>query len=112
MLLSFGNGSGVILRNPPYAGQWVLTEAHLISKPKPLTCDPKKQKTSRRLGPPSPEAHWLSPKQAADYLGVSRSTVDRMIADGELKAVPLRHGKRKRLLGIHRKVLERFKKDR
>jgi hypothetical protein len=32
-----------------------------------------------------------------------------MIADGELKAVPLRHGKRKRLVGIDIKVLERLK---
>ena len=108
MLARSGNETGMIVGNPPYN----LT-GYVISKGEPLQItrsDPKKQNTSRRLGPPNPQAQLLSPKQAADWLGVSRSTVDRMIADGELKALSLRHGKRKRLVGIDIKVLERLKK--
>jgi excisionase family DNA binding protein len=103
-----GNDAGMIVGNPPY-----IFTGHVISKAEPfqiMRSDLKKPNTSRRLGPPNPQAKFFSPKQAADWLGVSRSTVDRMITDGELKAVLLRHGKRKRLLGIDIKDLERLKK--
>src|SRR5256885_10419764 len=109
----FGNGSRVALSFPPRSRKLALTVAHAISQGEPcqiVPCDPKKPKTSRRLGPPSPQAQLLSPKQAADRLGVSRSTVDRMIADGSLEFVPLRQGKRKRLIGISKNALERLTK--
>jgi len=110
----FGNGSSVALSFPPRSRKLALTVAHAISQAEPcqiVPCDPKNEpKTSRRLGPPSPQAQLLSPKQAADWLGVSRSTVDRMIADGRLEFVLLRQGKRKRLIGISKNALERLKK--
>src|SRR5437588_5613451 len=106
-LVPLGNSSSIALSFPAQSRKLALTVAHAISQ---VPCDPKKPKTSRRLGPPSPQAQLLSPKQAADRLGVSRSTVDRMILDGSLEFVPLRQGKRKRLIGISINALERLKK--
>lgn len=37
---------------------------------------------------PDPEFVWLTPTQAAAELGVHRATIHRLIAAGELKAVP------------------------
>jgi excisionase family DNA binding protein len=42
----------------------------------------------------------LAPQQAADLLGVSRNTVDRMVGDGDLPSVPLREGARQRMVRI------------
>src|SRR6266540_3558312 len=50
-------------------------------------------KIGRRLGPAKPDALVLSPQQVADVLGMSRATVDRMIAAGALPAVRFRQGK-------------------
>ena len=42
----------------------------------------------------------LSPQQAAKLIGVSRQTIDRMVADGELPSVVLREGTRQRMVRI------------
>jgi excisionase family DNA binding protein len=42
----------------------------------------------------------LAPQQAADLLGISRNTVDRMVDDGDLPFVPLRAGARQRMVRI------------
>jgi len=42
----------------------------------------------------------LAPQQAADLMGVSRNTVDRMVEDGDLPSVPLRQGSRQRMVRI------------
>lgn len=42
----------------------------------------------------------LAPRQAADLLGVSRNTVDRMIQDGELPSIVLREGTRQRMVRV------------
>jgi excisionase family DNA binding protein len=42
----------------------------------------------------------LAPQQAADLLGVSRNTVERMVDDGDLPSVPLRQGARQRMVRI------------
>jgi excisionase family DNA binding protein len=68
-------------------------------------------KTGSRLGPAHPEANVLSPAQAATELGCSRSTVDRKIADGTLRAVRLRKGRRKSLYSIPKSEIERIKQE-
>jgi excisionase family DNA binding protein len=42
----------------------------------------------------------LSPQQAAGLMGVSRQTIDRMTADGELPSIVLREGSRQRMVRI------------
>lgn len=42
----------------------------------------------------------LSPLQAAKLMGVSRQTVDRMVAAGELPSIVLREGGRQRMVRI------------
>jgi excisionase family DNA binding protein len=42
----------------------------------------------------------LAPQQAADLMGVSRNTIDRMVEDGDLPSVPLRQGSRQRMVRI------------
>lgn len=64
-----------------------------------------------RLGPANPDAQILSPQQAADLLGVARSTIDRMVGDQTLQAVRFRQGQRKGLWGISRKVLQKWIED-
>jgi len=50
----------------------------------------------------------LSVEAAAEVLDVSRQTVTRMIADGQLPAVCLRSGKRKKIWRIRSEQLERW----
>ena len=76
-----------------------LVDAQLAEQAKPKR---------RRLGPPHPDAKLLSPDQVATILGCGRDTVDRMIEDHVLDAIPLRSGKRKKLWGIPRKAVERL----
>jgi excisionase family DNA binding protein len=45
---------------------------------------------------------------AADFLGVSRQTIGRMIEGGALTAVPIRTGKRKKCLRIPDSSLKKF----
>ena len=56
------------------------------------------------------KAHaWLlDPEQASEMLGISRSSVIRMIVDGQLPAICLRSGKRKRVWRIRREVLTKW----
>ncbi len=50
----------------------------------------------------------LTPKNVAESLNVSRSTVLRMISDGSLPAVCLRSGKRKKVWRVRPEILERW----
>ena len=50
----------------------------------------------------------LSVEAAAEVLGVSRQTVTRMIAAGQLPAVCLRAGRRKKVWRIREEQLERW----
>jgi excisionase family DNA binding protein len=50
----------------------------------------------------------LSVEAAAEALDVSRQTVTRMIADGQLPAVCLRSGKRKKVWRIRPEQLEKW----
>ena len=50
----------------------------------------------------------LSIEQVADVLGVGRSTVTRMINGGDLPAVLVRSGKRKKLYRVREQALERW----
>ena len=64
---------------------------------------------SGRLGPPDPDADTYSPAQVAVKLACSRSTVDKMAADGTLPGViPLRRGKRKQLYSVNRRIFDRW----
>ncbi|PYJ69608.1 MAG: hypothetical protein DME76_08445 [Verrucomicrobia bacterium] len=62
----------------------------------------------RRSGPADEGQLLLSPAQVAMLLGCSRSTVDRMVADGSLPHVLLRSGRRKKQYGIRRVTLQRW----
>lgn len=42
----------------------------------------------------------LAPQQAADLIGVSRNTIDRMVDDGELPSIVLREGTRQRMVRV------------
>jgi excisionase family DNA binding protein len=42
----------------------------------------------------------LAPQQAADLMGVSRNTIDRMVQDGDLPSVVLREGTRQRMVRV------------
>lgn len=53
----------------------------------------------------------LAPQQAAGLLGVSRNTVDRMVADGDLPSVPLRQGARQRMVRIPKAFVLRMMED-
>jgi len=53
-------------------------------------------------------AWLLDPEQASELLGVSRSSVIRMIVDGQLPAVCLRSGRRKKVWRIRRELLEKW----
>lgn len=44
----------------------------------------------------SPSQGWLRKKEAADYMGVSTSTVDRWVREGRLRAYYLPGGKTRR----------------
>lgn len=48
------------------------------------------------------------PEQASELLGISRSTVIRLIVDGQLAAICLRSGRRKKVWRIRREVLEKW----
>src|SRR5690348_557730 len=53
-------------------------------------------------------AWLLDPEQASELLGISRSSVIRMIVDGQLPAVCLRSGRRKKVWRVRREVLEKW----
>ncbi len=50
----------------------------------------------------------LNPEKVSDVLGVSRSTVVRMIEDGSLPSITLRTGKRKKIVRVREDRLERL----
>ena len=53
-------------------------------------------------------AWLLNPAQVGELLGISRSSVLRMIDDGQLPAICLRSGRRKKVWRIRREVLEKW----
>jgi excisionase family DNA binding protein len=53
----------------------------------------------------------LSPPEAGKMLGVSRNTIDRMVADRELPSIVLREGARQRVVKIPRAFLEQLLGD-
>lgn len=53
----------------------------------------------------------LSPGQAAKLMGVSRQTVDRMVADGELPSITMREGARQRMIRIPSGFIVQMLKD-
>jgi excisionase family DNA binding protein len=53
-------------------------------------------------------AWLLDPEQASELLGISRSSVVRLIVDGQLPAICLRSGRRKKVWRIRREVLEKW----
>lgn len=53
---------------------------------------------------------YLTPNEIAAKLGISRSSVRRMIIDGQLHAVCMRAGKRKKKFCIRESALERWLK--
>jgi excisionase family DNA binding protein len=54
----------------------------------------------------------LGPEQVAEILGVSRSTARRMMIEGNLPVIPLRAGKRKKILRVAEESLERWLRSR
>jgi excisionase family DNA binding protein len=54
------------------------------------------------------KAWLLDPEQVSELLGISRSSVVRLITDGSLPAICLRSGKRKKVWRIRREVLEKW----
>jgi excisionase family DNA binding protein len=50
----------------------------------------------------------LTPEAAAEQLAVSRSTVLRMISDGQLPAICLRSGRRKKVWRVREEVLQKW----
>ena len=65
-----------------------------------MTPEEKQQKKAR--------AWLLDPEQASELLGISRSSVVRLILDNALPAICLRSGKRKKVWRIRREVLEKW----
>ncbi len=53
----------------------------------------------------------LSPVQAGKLIGVSRQTIDRMVADGELPSVVLREGTRQRMVRIPKAFMLQLLRD-
>jgi excisionase family DNA binding protein len=53
-------------------------------------------------------AWLLDPEQASELLGISRSTVIRLIVDGQLPAICLRSGSRKKVWRIRKEILEKW----
>jgi excisionase family DNA binding protein len=54
------------------------------------------------------DALLLRVSEVADRLDCSRATADRLIADGSLPSVTLRSGRRKKLLRVSKKALDRW----
>jgi excisionase family DNA binding protein len=54
----------------------------------------------------------LTVREASQFLAVSRSTVDRLIACGSLPAILLRSGKKKKTFRIREEALERWLRQR
>jgi excisionase family DNA binding protein len=50
----------------------------------------------------------LTPKNVADILSISRSTVLRLIADGALVAVSIRRGKKKAVYRVRQEILDKW----
>lgn len=59
-----------------------------------------------------PKAGLLTPEEIASKLGISRSSVCRLITEGQLPAICLRSGKRKRTFRIRESALENWIKKR
>jgi excisionase family DNA binding protein len=53
----------------------------------------------------------LAPGQVATLIGVSRNTVDRMVADGELPSVVLRRGARQQMVRIPKAFVLQLLRD-
>jgi excisionase family DNA binding protein len=53
----------------------------------------------------------LAPGQVAKLIGVSRNTVDRMVADGELPSVVLRRGARQQMVRIPKAFVLQLLRD-
>src|SRR5262245_13594561 len=51
-------------------------------------------------------AWLLDPEQVSEILGISRSTVIRMIADKQIPAIRLRSGERKKVWRVRKEALE------
>lgn len=54
------------------------------------------------------KAWLLDPTQVSDMLGISRSSVIRLIVEGSLPAICLRAGKRKRVWRIRREIVQKW----
>jgi len=94
--------------NPIVSGFFDTRTGKVIKLPRRVT----RQRESRRLAPLKPDDDVLYPDQAAEYLKISRTTVDRMARDGTLPGViPLRKGRRKSMYRVSRKLLEKFKDE-
>jgi excisionase family DNA binding protein len=91
---------GVVL--PPDALQAVIRAvAQAFGVPRP----PAEQDAADDLPP------LLGPGQAAKLLGVSRNTMDRMIADGQVPSVVLREGPRQRMVRVPKAFIVGLLKD-
>lgn len=69
-----------------------------------MTPEEKQQKKSQKKS----RAWLLDPEQTSEFLGISRSSVIRMIVDGQLPAICLRAGKTKKVWRICKEVLEKW----
>jgi excisionase family DNA binding protein len=54
------------------------------------------------------KAWLLDPEQASELLGISRSSVIRLIVDGSLPAICLKSGRRKKVWRIRKEVLQKW----